>query len=63
MNLLTFMEEYPNISKERRIEGYQTLFKELLSDIETHDDLLYSFLEDCELQEAEDYFGTEGLDV
>ena len=51
------------MSKERQIRAYKVLFDTLLSDIDRYEPLLLDIVEQAEELEADDFFGTEGLNV
>jgi hypothetical protein len=63
MELRTFKDEYPNLEASRRKVALRTLFDEILNDIDSHDLLIEAILEAAIDHEADDGFGTEGLDV
>ncbi len=63
MNLQDFAYEYDSLSDSRKLEGLKKLFDTYLSDIDRYSEEIGYVLESAQAAEAEDYFGTEGLDV
>lgn len=63
MMIHQFLEEYDNLSEERKKAGLKRLFDELLRDPGMYEDLIDDILRASTNVEEDDGFGTEGLDV
>ena len=63
MMLHQFLEEYEDLSDERKKTGLKRLFDELLRDPGMYEDLIDDILRSAVNVEEDDGFGTEGLDV
>lgn len=63
MMLHQFLDEYENLSDERKKTGLKRLFDELLRDPGMYEDLIDDILRSAVNVEEDDGFGTEGLDV
>lgn len=63
MKIWDFVDEFDNLSQERKEQGMRALFTELLRDPERYVDFLYDVADMAKLHSEDDYFGTEGLDV
>jgi hypothetical protein len=65
MNLSIANIEWNNLSTQRRLEVWDKLSKAILQKIEeeAHDELPWDILQLASDLEADDYFGTEGLQV
>lgn len=63
MMIHQFLEEYDNLSEERKKAGLKRLFDELLRDPGMYEDLIDDILRSATNVEEDDGFGTEGLDV
>ncbi len=64
MNIYTFVEEYHNLSKGRKIAFYRKVFDHLIKEIENEGDSILleeEFLPSILEAEENDYFGTEGF--
>lgn len=63
MMIHQFLEEYDNLSEERKKAGLKRLFDEIMRDPTQYEDFIDDVLRSAADAEANDYFGTEGLDV
>lgn len=63
MMLQQFLDEYENLSDDRKKTGLKRLFDELVRDPEQYEGFIFDILTQAVECEADDYFGTEGLDV
>jgi hypothetical protein len=63
MVLYDFAYERSSMSIDRQKKALKTLFDEILRDIEFHEGLIDSILQEAVECESNDMFGTEGLDV
>lgn len=63
MNIETFAYELTPLSPERQKQGLKAIFDYLLEDIENNLIVIDQILEVCSDYEADDGFGTEGLEV
>lgn len=63
MTLEDFAYEFDSLSGERKVEGLNKLFQTLISNMGNHSALIDDILQLCSAWEADDEFGTEGLDV
>ena len=63
MNIDIFLREYSGLADYRKREGLDRLFAYIVNDINQNEDLILDILDLAEMAEANDYFGTEGLDI
>jgi len=63
MNVDQFKAEYFSLTPARRVLGLQVLFDTIISDISQNEDLILDILDLADMAEANDYFGTEGLNI
>lgn len=63
MNVDLFKSEYASMTVARRQVGLQALFDIILSDINQNEDIILDILDLADMAEANDYFGTEGLNI
>lgn len=63
MNIDTFAYEFTSLSAERQKKGLKKIFDYLLEDIDGNLEVVDQILEVCNAYEADDGFGTEGLEV
>lgn len=63
MNIQNFIDEWDDLSKERKRRFLSKLFVQLVDNPDKHEDLLMGdILPVLNDLEADDYFGTEGFD-
>lgn len=63
MVIQEFLNEFDGLTEERRKQGLEAFFNELLRDPDQYIDFILDILEDAGYLEQDDYFGTEGLDI
>lgn len=63
MMIFDFEQNYEHFNCQRQKEGLQRLFEYIVSSSEECSDLIGDILSVCVKYEADDYFGTEGLDI
>jgi len=63
MNVDQFKAEYFSFTQLRRQAGLQALFDTILSDINQNEEVILDILDIADMAEANDYFGTEGLNI
>ncbi len=63
MNALELLNEYNNLSAPRRQKALDNLFNTISMYPERYQDFIIDLLDLASNYEADDYFGTEGLDV
>ncbi|AGR47848.2 hypothetical protein PHIM7_148 [Sinorhizobium phage phiM7] len=63
MMINEFAMEYNNLVKKRKVEGLKALFDEVVGSPDRYEDFIIDLLGIASDLEADDYFGTEGLDV
>lgn len=63
MNVDQFKAEYFSLTTARRYEGLRALFDNILGYIDENEDIILDILDLADMAEANDYFGTEGLNI
>lgn len=63
MQIHQFATEFDDLSSSRQRQGLTRLFEEIARDPEQYHEIIQDILELASSLEADDYFGTEGLDV
>jgi len=63
MNVDQFKAEYSALASYRKREGLDRLFTHIISDLDQNEDIILDILDLADMAEANDYFGTEGLNI
>lgn len=63
MTIDEFQYEFSGLTEERQKAGLKKLFDYVLNHIEQFDGLIDNWLTDASLEEQDDAFGTEGLNI
>jgi hypothetical protein len=63
MNINTALEEWANLGASRKFEILTNLFRDICFNGDPESDEIYNLLTHYAELEADDYFGTEGLEV
>lgn len=63
MMIHDFIDEYENLTTDRKKRGLATLFALIVRDSEDHEDLINDILVAAREVESMDGFGTEGADI
>lgn len=63
MNITDLIDNWDDISDNRKSEAVDKAITFLLKDIKGNDDILYNLFSELDLFEQDDRFGTEGLVV
>lgn len=63
MNAHEFLDEYDNLTVERRAAGLRRLMERLINDPGQYGEFIYDTLTLAVALEEDDYWGTEGLDL